>query len=262
MVPYTGYNTSGTSTYICEYDWADASSTGDSWKQIKYIQPVIKRLEYKIGSYLYNNASENINKYSKWTTDGFYSWGASYNDLSITSASWIWGEDDPYWGTSAPPIPIPASDRLRDMIRQRQAPAIIVSNRRRPMETTNQLNELRARATLRRVLGDDQFRRFLKNGFITVRALSGKIYQIYPGHGMTMVWQNGKPIEKLCVVLSGNFPPTDSMIMRYLMILNDEDDFRSRANVFNAPSNTVTPARTNPDHTTPLPDLYRKLKAA
>ncbi len=258
MVPYyMGYDTAGSAAiYTYGHDWIDATSTGDSWKHFKYIQPKIKKLECNTLNSLYYNIDKKSIKYTKW---GMNDWYACDNS-STTSASWIWGSNDPYWSSPAPPIPV--SDRLRDMIRQRQAPAIIVPNRRRPMEMTNQLNELRARATLRRVLGDDQFRRFLKNGFITVRALSGKIYQIYPGHGMTVVWQYGKPIEKLCVVLSGNFPPTDSMIMRYLMILNDEDDFRSRANVFNAPSNTVTPASVNPDHTTPLPELFRKLKAA
>jgi len=49
------------------------------------------------------------------------------------------------------------------------------------------------------------------------------VYQIFPGHGITCVYENGKMIERLCVVLRGDFPPTDSVIVRYLMALNNED---------------------------------------
>ena len=43
-------------------------------------------------------------------------------------------------------------------------------------------------------------------------------------------YRDGKKTECLCVVLQGGFPPTDSLIMRYLMILNDENGFRALAN--------------------------------
>jgi hypothetical protein len=97
------------------------------------------------------------------------------------------------------------------------------------MPTVTDVRETRARETLLRVLGEDKFKRFLKHGFVSVRAKSGLVYQIFPGHGITNVYEDGEKVERLCVVLRGNFPPTDSLIMRYLLILNDERDFRSHA---------------------------------
>ena len=43
------------------------------------------------------------------------------------------------------------------------------------------------------------------------------------------VYRDGQKVERLCVVLKGDFPPTDSIIMRYLIILNDENRFRQYA---------------------------------
>lgn len=127
------------------------------------------------------------------------------------------------------------AQRLQDVMKKRQAPGIIIRNALRPA-SNNQ--EIRARETLRRVVGDEKFKDFLKKGFVSVQGRSGKVYQIFPGHGMTNVYLNGERIEKLCVVMKGNFPPTDSLIMRYLLILNCEEDFRNKSIVhnFSAPS--------------------------
>jgi hypothetical protein len=157
---------------------------------------------------------------------------------------------------SVPPIPL--SDRFRQIIQSRQAPLFIPS--RTPIKAVAEEREIRARQTLRRILGDDGFRRFLRNGFVSVRANSGKIYQIYPGHGMTVVYDRGTPIEKLCVVLHGDFTPTDSLITRYVMILHDEADFRALANVWTAPAKRVLTFRQL--DTRPLTQIFQSLKAA
>jgi hypothetical protein len=110
------------------------------------------------------------------------------------------------------------------------------------------------------MLGDDGFQRFLRNGFVSVRANSGKVYQIYPGHGMTVVYDRGTPIEKLCVVLRGDFAPTDSLITRYVMILHDEANFRGLANVWKA---TPRSAKMQPVvDTRQLPQIFQALKVA
>jgi len=126
----------------------------------------------------------------------------------------------------AAPLPKPG-ERLREIIQARQAPMIITS--RNPILTPKDEREIRARETLFRVIGADKFQKFLKDGFISVRAKSGLVYQIFPGHGVTAVYRDGEQVERLCVVLRGDFPPTDSLIMRYLIILNDEARFRSYA---------------------------------
>lgn len=117
--------------------------------------------------------------------------------------------------------------RLRDILRSRIGPTIITG--RKPLQLTKAEAEIRARETLKRVLGAKKYYKFIKNGFVSVRAKSGLVYQIYTGPKMTNVYKDGILSEKLCVVLMGKFPPTDSLIMRYLLILNDESEFRKLA---------------------------------
>ena len=118
-------------------------------------------------------------------------------------------------------------EKLREVMQARHAPMILTS--RKSLIEPEDVREIRARETLRRILGDQKFQRFLKDGFISVHAKSGKVYQIFPAHNFTKVYFQGKQVESLCVVLKGNFPPTDSLIMRYLIILNDEERFRGYA---------------------------------
>jgi len=123
--------------------------------------------------------------------------------------------------------PIDPRQRLREIIRQRTGPGIIVvDSKRRSIPTTQDVREIRARQTLARMVGPDRYRRFLKDGFITAHnRVSGLVYQIFTGHELTKVYENGKQIAKLCVVLKGSFAPTDTLIVRYLMCLNDEKRF-------------------------------------
>jgi len=122
---------------------------------------------------------------------------------------------------------ISPQEKLKQILQKRMTPYIISS--RKPMKNPYDAREEKARETLRRVIGDSQFRNFLKNGFVSAKAKSGKIYQIFPGNDMTKVYSSGQLVEKLCIVLKGRFPPTDSVIMRYLMVLNNEDKFREKA---------------------------------
>lgn len=155
--------------------------------------------------------------------------------------------------------PRPLADRFGDIIRRRQGPTIIVA-RNNPLTLPIDIREERARETLRRVIGNDKFRNFLKNGFVSVRARSGLNYQIFPGHGFTSVFDKGKMVERLCVVLQGGFPPTDSLIMRYLLILNNEKQFRDLANkhsvINQLPKNSVPLIEKS------LVEIFKELKAA
>jgi hypothetical protein len=171
-------------------------------------------------------------KYYKYTTNACTSSEIWRNWEGTTSCT----VSDEFYGTSyykcygydryeAPPVP--ASHRLREIIAQRHAPLIIAT--RKALIVSDDIREQRARETLRRVIGDDKYFNFLKSGFVSVRANSGLIYQIFPGHGITCVFDKGIMVERLCVVLQGNFPATDSVIMRYLLILNNEDQFRKFA---------------------------------
>jgi hypothetical protein len=191
---------------------------------------------------------------SSWANDD-----SSYNNYFIKSRDYVWENNWNNRDTWTAPVvpPISLSDRFRQIIQSRQSPLFIPS--RTPIKTAAEEREMRARQTLCRMLGDDGFRRFLRNGFVSVRANSGKVYQIYPGHGMTVVYDRGTPIEKLCVVLRGDFTPTDSLITRYVMILHDEADFRALANVWTAPAKKVPNFRQLDAR--PLTQIFQSLKA-
>lgn len=166
--------------------------------------------------YLCNTATTNsATTYVKWTfeKDGTYSHHIKY-----------W-----YGKEKAHPV-IDAVERMREILRTRQSPAVIV--RRTSLQRTTDIREIRARQTLRRLIGEVAYQKYSARGFITFKGDSGRTYQIFPGHGKVAVWQQGKQIEQLCVVLTGDFPPTDSVIMRLLLIQESEDRFKKIANVF------------------------------
>lgn len=148
-------------------------------------------------------------------------------DYGSTSGSYILNEgmyNNSYDGvTWTIPAPIPPSERMRQMIQARMAPAFHRS--RTSLSIAMDVREERARQTLRRIIGDQAFKKFMRDGFITVVPKSGLTYRIYPGSGMTEVYDRGIMVDRLCVVLQGEFPPTDSILMRYLLILNDEGEF-------------------------------------
>jgi hypothetical protein len=120
--------------------------------------------------------------------------------------------------------------QIIDRLRQNLAPQILV--KRFGLGNARKPSEAKAREALLSIIGSHRFRRYLKNGFVSIRGKSGRIYQIFPGHKHTKVWFNGVHIEDLCVIMvDSSLPPSDSVIMRMLMILDSEEEFRQVANV-------------------------------
>lgn len=236
-------------------------------------------VKFMWSSYDHAYSTGNV-KYMFWSHDDAYntstcSWNTTtactdvfaYDDTNTDTV--VWGKyhktlANPAWlydlsGSLSVRTPLESPlSRLQKIIQARQSPLIISS--RKHIKITDNSQELRARETLRRILGEDRYQRFLKDGFVTIRGRSGKTYQVFPNTHFTNVYLDGEMIERLCVVLKGNFPPTDSLIMRYLLILNDEEDFRRHAIVHRAISNK---SRTNPVDNRPLTEIYREIiKAA
>ncbi|HSZ58480.1 MAG TPA: hypothetical protein VK797_22630 [Tepidisphaeraceae bacterium] len=120
-------------------------------------------------------------------------------------------------------------ERLREIIRARQAPLHLPSHRKLLLPTDD-ARELRARASFRRIVGEHNWRSYCARGYVSVRGKSGRVYQIFAGHDVTRVYEGGRLIERLCIVLSGHYPPTDSILMRYVMVLSDEAGFCKQAN--------------------------------
>jgi len=171
----------------------------------------------------YNNSYYYYSYGGGVTTDG----GAT---TTVTNYSTIWTDATSFdynWA-AVYEVPLKPSERLKQIMRDRCAPTIITTGRK-PLRTAADIRESRARETLQRVIGESKFRTFLSKGFVSVKAKSDLVYQIFPGHGITNVYNRGSLVERLCVIMKGDFPPTDSLIMRFLMILNNEDQFRSYA---------------------------------
>lgn len=90
--------------------------------------------------------------------------------------------------------------------------------------------ELTALQLLRGLVGQDEFRRYLKYGFIMVRGASGLRYQIKRGRHVIDVWNERGRVHGICVYLAGNYPPTDDTITRMLMAERDELELWRKGN--------------------------------
>ena len=119
------------------------------------------------------------------------------------------------------------AERLRQMLKKRSS-SMVITGTKPPGRAANE-RESRARETLLAIVGEQKYQNFLRCGFVSVKAKSGRVYQIFPGHGKTRVFEKGKLIETLCIVLDGDFPPTDSVIIRYLLVLNNETLFWNKS---------------------------------
>ena len=164
------------------------------------------------------------------------------------------------YSVGLPKKPLTPEEQLRAIMRERASPLQPRHNPyagKAPLRKPQDVREERARQTLRRVLGEERFESFLRSGYVTVRARSGKCYQLFPAHKMTCVYDKGRLVDRLCVVLQGEFPPTDSLIMRYLMVLNNERQFRQLAvrHDIGGIGSLAEPDRR------PLQEIFRELKA-
>jgi hypothetical protein len=139
------------------------ASTGDmlQWKKLKPYMEIKSNWATTTSS---NYSVKIINQYVKkistaWEND----WCRTYLQT--------WGDTDATCWSSTPAKPLSVSDRLRQMMQDRQGPMILVT--RNPLQAAADERERRARETLCRVVGEEKFRNFLRCGFVSVRAKSG-----------------------------------------------------------------------------------------
>lgn len=92
--------------------------------------------------------------------------------------------------------------------------------------------EAKAMETLREMITETEFRKYLKYGFILVKGKSGRVYQIFRDKHHTKVWHRGLLIEEVCVRLTYGVPPTDNVIAFKAAIETDEEDFKKLGNVY------------------------------
>lgn len=109
---------------------------------------------------------------------------------------------------------------------------IIVKSRAEPVYNIPE-NEQIAMETLREMIAETEFRKYLKYGFILVRGRSGCTYQIFRDRAHTKVWKNGKLIKEICVrIKNEKIPPTDNVIAFKVLIEGSEEDFEKLGNVY------------------------------
>lgn len=186
-----------------------------------------KKIAYKVYSDISTAFFNESNSRTETMASNYFEYDVTANDYDTGTTAFyspIYYKDG---GLAYTPVVAPPGERIRQMIRDRMGPAIRRS--RTSLSIAMDVREERARQTLRRVIGEQAFRKFVRDGFITVVPKSGLTYRIYPGYGITEVYDKGIMVDRLCVVLQGNFPPTDSLLMRYLLILNDEGEFSKHA---------------------------------
>jgi hypothetical protein len=95
-------------------------------------------------------------------------------------------------------------------------------------------NEWRAIDTLREMITEAEFRKYMKYGFILVRGQSGKIYQVFRNKSHTIVREKDEVVEEVCVrIKDRKIPPTDNVIAFKILIESSEEDFKKLGNVYN-----------------------------
>lgn len=109
---------------------------------------------------------------------------------------------------------------------------IITKSRVKLLDDTTK-EEDRAIETLREMITEAEFRKFVKYGFILVRGQSGDVYQIFRRQTHIKVWRNGQIIEEVCVSIEDrNVPVTDNLIAFKVMIETDENEFKRLGNIY------------------------------
>jgi len=199
-----------------------------------YINPSSGGASSAITSIVYNTFTGNnsISSYSTATNSMYVRTDNIGNIIYIDSI-----------GTFAPIAPMSKKDELRERIRRNlnSGPAILKIRAGRPVS----IEEQRARNLLRRIIGEREYALFLRKGFLTVYGKTGLVYQIPMGSGMIACYHPSKKgkyklFQRICVQFVDHaLPPTDALIMRKLLIENDEVELRKRSNVF--PGNSVSP---------------------
>jgi hypothetical protein len=94
--------------------------------------------------------------------------------------------------------------------------------------------ELKARETLREMITESEYRRYLTNGFIMAKGgQSGLWYQIFSkaaGHWV-FSYKDGKMYERLCIHTDSSCPQTDHVINMKVLAEIDEETLRKGANI-------------------------------
>ena len=85
--------------------------------------------------------------------------------------------------------------------------------------------EIKARDTLRDLITEKEWRRYLTNGFVLIKAQSGKYYQVFNDQRHIRVYVKGVLTDEICIHTHSDTkcPPTDHILNMMFLINNDEN---------------------------------------
>jgi len=142
----------------------------------------------------------------------------AYNNIAYTGTDGTY-----YWGLD--PAAVKRSkfkSNLLVQVKSRACPIVGVSP-----------EERKAIETLREVISESDYRKYVKHGFLMVRGSDGDLYQVYRDRSHTKVWHDGKIIEEVCVrIKDSNVPPTDNVIAFKTLIEIHAEGFKAMGNRF------------------------------
>jgi len=96
--------------------------------------------------------------------------------------------------------------------------------------------EIKARQTLRDLISERDWRRYLTNGFVIVQGMSGKFYQVFNDQRHIKVYVKGKLTDEICIHTNASeCPPTDHILNMMTLIQCDENIIWTKGvgNVYN-----------------------------
>jgi len=134
---------------------------------------------------------------------------------------------------------------------------IIIPSRQETLTIQASIAEMKARTTLRDMLSEKDFRKYLINGFVMVQGDTGKWYQIFMKQKHVRVYERGKFIKELCIhTAAKECPPTDHALHLKIMVECDEQAIWDNSNLYEPTKkiNKVIQEESN------IIDIFSKLK--
>lgn len=116
--------------------------------------------------------------------------------------------------------------RIKNQIKQIMKTNLLIKNNSRHLILGKNVSsqEEKARETLRDLISERDWRRYLTNGFVIVKAPSGKFYQIFNDQRHVKVYQKGVLTAEICIHTHSDTkcPPTDHILNLMFLVQNDE----------------------------------------
>lgn len=174
-------------------------------------------------------------KYNSWISDYNFDKTTYRLSINVNTANYsvINTQYQPYgWDETCDYYTYKHQMSHRQLLQQKLKNNLTIISKTRIVKTDDTGSEQVAKETLREMVSESEFRKYLKYGFVLVKSDSGATYQILKNKSHIKVWKGGLLIEEICVRLQGAVPPTDNLIAFKTMIETDEQAFRQLGNIY------------------------------